>query len=229
MMAGKRRDREQFADWHKGAEVFHERAAEYDGWFTDSLVYKIELAAVKSLYTVWPLPQLEIGVGPGRFARDLGIALGLDPARAPLLLAQQRGIKCCQGIGEELPVKDGALDAVCLLFTLCFSRAPRKIMAECDRALRNKGLLYIGMIPAGSKWGRHLADKKRAGNVFYEHAAFYTIETVSRWLAGFNMSIVASRSTLYQAPEHVEYLESPLELLDERAGFAVIAARKENG
>lgn len=60
----------------------------------------------------------------------------------------------------------------------------------------------------------------------YKYANFYTIETVRVWLAEAGMSIVESRSTLYQSPERVEHKEEPREGLDEHAGFAVIAARK---
>jgi ubiquinone/menaquinone biosynthesis C-methylase UbiE len=199
------RERGQSADRYRAAKVFDARAAEYDSWFCNSLVYRIELAALQSLPLVMSGPRLEIGVGPGHFARDLEIGFGLDPAGGPLRLAQQRGIKCLQGVGEELPLKDGVLGTIYVLFTLCFIRDPRKILAECSRVLREGGLLILGMIPAESKWGRDLVAKKEAGNVFYEHARFYTIGKVKRLLAGCNMSIAAGRSTLYQAPGQVEH------------------------
>ena len=82
------------------------------------------------------------------------------------------------------------------------------------------------MIPAESIWGKHLAAKKKAAHIFYEHANFYSIATVVEWLAEVNMNIIECRSTLYQAPEHVKQQEVPLETLDEQAGFVVIAARK---
>jgi hypothetical protein len=41
-------------------------------------------------------------------------------------LARQRGIKCCQGLGEDLPVKDHAVGTVYLLFSLCFGFKPKK-------------------------------------------------------------------------------------------------------
>ena len=222
-------DKEDRVDRYRAAAVFHNHAAEYDDWFADSLIYATELEALRSLHTIRVDPKVEIGVGPGRFARDLGIAFGLDPARAPLRLALRRGIKCCQGIGEELPLKDRQIGAVYLLFTLCFGFDPQKIIEECGRVLMDGGYLVIGMIPAESPWGIHLAAKKRAGNIFYEHANFYTIATVRAWLAGVNMNIIEHRSTLYQPPGQVAYEEQPGEALDEQAGFVVIAARKKHG
>jgi hypothetical protein len=89
--------------------------------------------------------------------------------------------------------------------------------------------IVVGMIPAGSVWGRHLAAKKRAGNVFYAHVNFYRIAAVRAWLAEAGMSIIEHRSTLYQPPAQVSHLEEPREVLDEQAGFAVITARKNHG
>lgn len=214
---------------HKAAKVFHDHAEEYDSWFAGSLLFDIELAALQCLQTHFEHPKMEIGVGPARFAQALGVAFGFDPARAPLRLAQQRGIICCQGVGEYLPVQARAMGTVYLLFTLCFADNPRQILSECARSLKTGGHLVIGMIPAESNWGRYLRDKKEAGHIFYEHASFYTIETVSRWLAKANMEIIECRSTLYQHPEHVEQKEEPREAPDEQAGFVVIVARKKHG
>ena len=222
-------DSEGLSDRYRAAKVFHDHAAEYDAWFADSRVYAVELKALRSLHTAMIDPRMEIGVGPGRFARDLGVAVGLDPARAPLRLALQRGIKCCQGVGEELPVKDAAIGTVYLLFTLCFGRNPQKIIAESGRVLMTGGHLVIGMIPAASPWGVNLAAKKKAGSIFYEYANFYTVETVKQWLAQADMSIVEWRSTLYQSPGQVKQQEEPVDVLDEQAGFVVIAARKSHG
>ncbi len=211
---------------HKAAKVFHDHAEEYDSWFAGSLIFEIELAALLCLQTPFEHPKVEVGVGPGHFSQALGVGFGLDPAKAPLALASKRGIICCQGVGEYLPVKDRAMGTVYLLFTLCFGDDPRQILSECARNLKTGGHLVIGMIPAESNWGRYLGDKKEAGHIFYEHASFYTIETVSRWLAKANMEIIEYRSTLYQPPEHVEQNEEPREVLDEQAGFVVIVTRK---
>ena len=58
--------------WRQAAGVFDERAAEYDGWFEDSLLFAIERGALQELDTPLLDPKLEIGVGPGRFAEASG-------------------------------------------------------------------------------------------------------------------------------------------------------------
>ena len=211
----------------QAAGVFHEDAEEYDNWFRDSPVFGIELSALMSLHTKIKGPGMEIGVGPGRFARELGLQFGLDRAWNPLVLASRRGIQCCQGIGEQLPVKDKSLGVVYLLFTLCFAADPKKVVAESCRCLRADGHLVIGMIPAGSTWGRSLIAKKKAGHQFYKHARFYTTEDMKQWLAWAGMDISEHRSTLYQPPEALENREAPQDVLDEAAGFVVVVAGKK--
>jgi SAM-dependent methyltransferase len=211
---------------YRAAKVFNDHAAEYDSWFSNSLIYEIELAALRSLQVTMLKPKLEIGVGPGHFARDLGVAFGVDPAMAPLQLASQRGIKCLLGVGEELPLRNRSVGTIYLLFTLCFTVDPYKIIRECCRSLKKGGYLVVGMIPAESRWGKYLAAKKKAGHIFYEEANFYTIETVRRWMTDAGFNVIDSSSTLYQDPESGEQREKPGPGLDEAAGFVVIAARR---
>lgn len=76
------RERKELSEGYQSAKVFHDHAAEYDKWFAGSSVYAIELAALRSLKSVMVAPKMEIGVGPGSLAGDIGVAFGLDPARA---------------------------------------------------------------------------------------------------------------------------------------------------
>ena len=221
-------EREAGKNSRDAARVFHEHAVEYDSWFRDSLVFAIELSALQSLHTKIIGPGMEIGVGPGRFAGELGLQFGLDPAWNPLVLASRRGIQCCQGTGEQLPVKDKSLGAIYLLFTLCFVADPEKVLAECCRCLRDDGHLVVGMIPAGSTWGRSLIAKKKAGHHFYRHARFYTVEDLMLWLASAGMEIREHRSTLYQSPGALKNSEAPRDALDKGAGFVVVVAGKKH-
>lgn len=215
-------------DKNRAAKAFHDHAEEYDCWFEESLVYEIEETALKSLHAQMDDPKMEIGVGPGHFARNLGVAIGIDPAWAPLTLASERGIKCCQAFGEQLPVKDSVIGTIYVLFTLCFVDDPQKTLWECSRSLKAGGHLVIGMIPSGGAWGRSLAVKKKAGHFFYKYAHFYTIAAVKKLLAKANMRIIEFTSTLYQVPGCIEQKEASREVLDEQAGFVVIVATKDH-
>jgi len=214
---------EQTPRWRQSSQVFHERAAEYDAWFEDSLLFSIEKNAIQSLRLSFSGPALEIGVGPGRFASALHIPLGIDPAFAPLLLAKKRGIATCQAIAEELPLATASLGAIYLLFTLCFVESPTRIFQECSRVLRPGAPLIAGFIPAGGAWGRNLMQKKEKGHPFYQSARFYTVSEVLHLFTKHGFQVRSSASTLYQTPGNVTELEEAKDGMDEQAGFVIIA------
>ena len=211
--------------WQHSSQVFHERAEEYDSWFDNSLLFAIEKAAIQSLNISFSPPALEVGIGSGRFAEALQIALGIDPAMAPLLLAEKRGICTCQAIAEELPFATSSLGAIFLLFTLCFLESPTRFLQECARVLRHDAPMVVGFVPADSAWGQNLRRKKEHGHPFYQSARFYTIAQVQQLLTKHGFHICKSASTLYQTPEKLVEFEQAKIGLDEQAGFVVIVAR----
>lgn len=206
--------------------IFHERAKEYDSWFNDSLIFDIEIAAVHALAKPVEAPALEIGVGPGRFAKAFGSGFGIDPALAALQIANSRGIAVCQAIGEHLPFCNDSVTRVSIFFTLCFVENPQKTIRESYRVLQNGAELILGFVPATSKWGKNLQQKKDAGHPFYEHARFFTVQEMELLLEEQNFSLGNSVSTLYQIPEEVCQLESPRPGTDEKAGFVVLSGVK---
>ncbi|MDH5299605.1 MAG: class I SAM-dependent methyltransferase, partial [Desulfobulbaceae bacterium] len=156
----------------------------------------------------------------------LGVAVGMDPAAAPLRLAEQRGVIPCQAIGEALPVADGRLGTIYLLFTLCFIQEPRQVLDECSRALQRGGHLVVGMIPAAGSWGKNLAAKREAGNPYYRHARFQEPATVAQWLEECGLAVTECRSTLFQEPEQLTGFEPSRPGLTETAGLVIMVARK---
>lgn len=212
--------------WQKAAAVFHEHANEYDGWYEGSLLFDIELAAIKDLEILTPGPRLEVGVGPGRFAQRLGVSFGIDPALAPLRLAQKRQVSGCQAIGENLPFKDRSVATVYLLFTLCFLADPGRVLTEISRCLQDNGHLILGMVPGSGPWGQSLNQKKKANHPFYQHARFYEVDQVREWLTDAGLTTVEIRSSLYQRPNQVKKIELSQQGIEPGAGFVLLAARK---
>jgi SAM-dependent methyltransferase len=211
----------------RSAQVFEERAAEYDGWFDLNPVFASELLTLQNIQTPLPEPRLEIGVGPGRFAASLGVRFGLDPAKSPLLLARQRRVLPCQAAGEALPVRSGCLGTIFLLFTLCFVEDPRAVFAECRRALRPDGILVIGTVPFDSPWGQALEAKRQAGHPFYRDARFVDLATTLDWLTTAGFTLVESRSALLQPPAAQPGEASPgVGGIRTGAGFVVLVGGK---
>jgi len=212
--------------WQQSSEVFHRCALEYDSWFDNSLLFAIELAAIKALTAQATPSSLEIGVGPGRFAEPLSTVFGVDPANAPLYLAAARNIQTCQAVGESLPFKENSFSRISLFFTLCFVQNPLEVLAEARRVLRNDGYLLLGIVPADSQWGQSLLKKKNSGHPFYEHARFFTVKKCKALLDRNGFSIYNSMSTLYQVPGSVTIMEQPQSGMDENAGFVVLQMKK---
>ena len=212
--------------WRKSSSVFHERADEYDSWFEDSLLFDIEAATIRALAVPASSPALEIGVGPGRFARELGSDFGSDPAMAPLHLAASRDIKVCQAIGESLPFPSNCFTRVSILFTLCFVQNPAQVLGECHRILKKDGHLILGFVPATSLWGKALLKKKETGHPFYEHAHFFSVKKCEDLIRNVGFSIINSSSSLYQKPGEVSTMETPCFKRDKKAGFIALDVQK---
>jgi len=210
--------------WRQAAGVFDERAAEYDAWFENSLLFAIECAALHELTTPLLDPKLEIGVGPGRFAEALGVEFGVDPALAPLALAKKRGVRVSQAVGEALPYAGQSMQTVLLLFTFCFLADPSPVLLECRRVLKPDGHLVLGLIVADSPWGRALQQKKEAGHPFYQQARFYDPSEVEQCLVGCGFVVEERRSSLIQPPEALREMESSQAGLVSQAGFAILVA-----
>jgi len=215
--------------WQQTSRVFDERATEYDSWFENSLLFDIELAAVQELATHLPAPRIELGVGPGRFAQQLGFGIGIDPAPAALQIAGDRHILGIAGVGEYLPLQTASIGTVCMLFTLCFLTDPLSVFKECARVLRPTGVLLVGFIPASSPWGETLAVKKEQHHPYYRYADFKTIAATTRLLRQAYFEVTESRSTLLQSPETLKNFEQPQPGMNERAGFCVLTAQPVNG
>ncbi len=217
------------AKWREIARTFNDRAEEYDRWFADSLLFDIELAALRAIMTDLPRPRLEIGVGPGRFAGTLDVDFGIDPAVSPLQLAGRRGIMGINAIGEQLPLRPAAVGTIFLLFTFCFLADPAVVLRECSRVIKPGGRLVLGIIPQGSSWGMRLGKQGQAGHPYYRHARFRTIAETAALLAAHGFSLLESWSTLLQEPERLINLERPQTGTDEQAGFCVLVASSLGG
>ncbi len=213
------------------AKVFSRHAADYDKWFDDHggrLLFDSEVRAIRVLMKDMVAPFLEIGVGSGRFAEALGIHYGIDPAEALLEIANKRGIKVKKAVGEKLPFSNGFFGGVFLLFTLCFVKEPRRVIAEARRVLKKDGRMILGIINKDSFWGKFYQKKKAEGHSLYRHARFYSVKDVVGLLEKAGMTIEAFSSTLCQAPSAKPYEEPAYDYLIEDAGFICVRARKAN-
>lgn len=213
------------------AEAFDVCAEDYDRWFDSpqgKVLFEMEVEAVRLLMKDLEKPFLEIGVGTGRFAKELKIDFGVDPSSKALEMAKRRKIKVKKARGEKLPFKDKTFGAVFLLFTLCFVDNPQKVVSEAKRVLKKGGSLIIGIINRESQWGQLYIKKKAEGHPIYRHARFYNISEAEKIAKKAGMTVAAYSSTLCQPPSETPYKEAAHKGLADGAGFVCILARKVN-
>jgi len=205
--------------------VFEKHAREYDRWFeTHTCAYESEVLAVRSL-----LPQsskgLEVGVGTGRFARRVGIKVGVEPAQAMASIARQRGIQVCEARAEALPFADESFETVLMVTTICFLNDPPQALQETWRILKLQGHVVIGMIDKDSQLGKSYEAKKREGT-FYRYAHFFSVAQVIGWLKQLGFGAIRTCQTIFKPPKEITAVEPVKDGYGE-GGFVVIAAQKE--
>lgn len=207
---------------------FDLHAADYDHWFEEEgkIIFQTEVKAFKEVLPLLPKPWLEIGVGSGRFARDLGIMTGLDPSGNLLKIAKNRGIITMQGKAEDHNLPAESFGTIFLIMTLCFLDNPVGALEEIHRSLKRGGKIALGVVPGDSPWGVLYKEKKKKGHGLYRFANFRTCAELQTLLQDGGFVIEKTVSTLFQKPGNVVVIENPINDFHQEAGFLVIVAGK---
>jgi len=151
---------------------FDAHANAYEEWFSrNPYVYRSELKAVARFIPAEG-EGIEIGVGSGRFAAPLGIAVGIEPSQEMRRLARSRGIIVFNAAAEKLPFPDDRFDFALMVTTICFLDDIEKSFQEARRVLRKGGPFIIGFVDRDSPLGRTYEERKEE-NLFYREATFY--------------------------------------------------------
>lgn len=204
-------------------DLFAER---YDQWYETPLGEAAFRQEIACLRLVCPLVEgnwLEAGVGTGRFARELGIANGIDPSLKMLGLASSRGIQTWLARAEAMPFPNDFFDGVLMAFALCFTADPVLVLRECQRVLRPGGTLLLGIVPAGSPWGWLYSRKAAAGHPLYASATFRTIAEIIAMSEKAGFVLTSTASALLSPPNEMpDSTAVPVSGAHENAGFAAL-------
>lgn len=198
-------------------------AKEYDQWFDDNRnIFHSELEAVRFF-----LPRqgkgVEIGVGTGRFAKELGIEYGIDPSEAMAMFAGERGIKVTIADAENLPFGDGSFDYAIMVTVDPFVEDIEKVYREIFRILKKDGKLIVGTLHKDGEIAQKYLGMTESG--VYKNARFHSVsETLEQLKSNGFTKFNICQTLINQQPEKVEM---PIAGHD-KGSFVAIEALKTN-
>jgi len=199
----------------------------YDAWFdAHTWAFLSEAEAIRGFMPVRG-DLLEVGVGTGRFARALGIPLGVDPSPAMRARARGRGIEALEGTAEALPFESGRFDAVLMVTVVCFVQDLDAVLAESRRVLKDAGRLILGFVDGDSPLGRLYRDRRDESR-FYRDAVFRTVPEVSDALVRGGFWTPRIAQTLFGPLEAMRAADRPLPGCG-KGSFVVLSASKKPG
>lgn len=169
--------------------------SDYEQWYIDnSAIFHAEVAALKDISPSFS-NALEVGVGTGIFAEQLGTKNGLDPSTPMLERAAQRNIKVSKGVAEDLPYMDNSFDGVYFITVDCYLDLP-KALAEAKRVLTDDGAIVIGTLDWSTPVGK-ARRKSHADSPYYQGITFNSAEDIKRELTAAGFTVEDSRQTIF--------------------------------
>ncbi len=203
---------------------FDKFSKEYEEWFVkNEKIYKEELKAIKSVLPPFQ-KGVEIGVGSGRFAKPLGIKIGVEPSLEMAKIAKERGIEIIKGEAENLPFLDESFDFALMVTTICFVDDPLKSLKEVFRILKSGGFFIVAFVDKDSLLGKfYLANKDKSR--FYKEARFFSAKEVEGLLKEAGFTDCIAKETLFG--DRLKSLKGGIKDGYGNGAFVVFRCRKE--
>lgn len=187
---------------------FNKHVAEYEEWYEKySFVFQSEVEAIRNLLPAGDnIYGIEVALGTGRFAKELGIKEGIEPSPNMRALALKRGIDVLAAEAEHLPYKDMQFDLVLMVFCISYFDDLHAAFSEARRVLKNGGSLIVGFIDKDSIIGKFYEQRKPV-SVFYKQANFYSTKRISAELKKLRFKNLQFSQTLYQGLDEIKEVE----------------------
>lgn len=194
---------------------------EYDQWYVDhKFSFLSELEAIKYFVPVSGV-GIEIGVGTGRFAVELGIKIGVEPSEAMATMAKQRGVDVLISKAESIPLPGKSFDFAIMVAVDPFVDDIDQVYHEIFRILKSGGKLVVGTLHRdGVKAQQYL---KMTDNEVYKNAHFHTVAETMSQLKKCGFSGFETCQTLFAV--HPDIIEKPLPGYDQGSFIAIEAIR----
>lgn len=187
---------------------FNDHVAEYEEWFEKyPFVFQSEVEAIRDLLPVGDnIRGIEVALGTGRFAKELGIKEGIEPAHNMRALALKRGIEVMAGEAEHLPFKDMQFDFVLMTFCISYFENLGAAFREVHRVLKNDGALIVGFIDKDSSIGKFY-EQRKPNSVFYKNANFYSAKRIISELNKIRFKNLQVSQTLFHPLDDIKEFE----------------------
>lgn len=198
----------------------------YDAWFDEHPeIFASEIAAIQEHMNLLPenIQGIEIGMGSGRYALELGIMEGIEPAQSMRKLASERGLYVMDAVAESLPYRDLHFDFV-LFTTICHLDHVGLAFHEAYRVLKPRGRVIVAFLDANRPIAA-LYNKKRKSSHFLKQARFYSVHYVEEALKNTGFKDLYFNQTLFQEFDNFERIEDPKPGFGE-GSFVVVSAIK---
>ncbi len=103
---------------------------------------------------------IEIGVGTGLFAVELGIKDGIYTSKTIRNKTIERCINALKGVAEQLPLRNGSYDYALMVTVDCFLHDVLQAFKEVWRILGEGGFFVIAFIDRETPLGQIYEQKK---------------------------------------------------------------------
>ena len=187
---------------------FNEHVAEYEQWYEKyPFVFQSEVEAIRELLpTGNNIYGIEVALGTGRFAKELGIKEGIEPSPNMRALALKRGIEVLAGEAERLPYKDMHFDFVLMVFCISYFDDLPAAFSEAKRVLKNGGSLIVGFIDKDSIIGKFY-EQRKPESIFYKQANFYSTKRIIAELKKLGLKNLQFSQTLFHELDEIKEFE----------------------
>lgn len=167
----------------------------YENWFVENkILFESEVLALKQAVPSGK-KGLEIGIGTGIFAEQLGIKYGVDPSEKMLEVARGRNLDVQVGVAENLPYDDASFDFAVFITSICFINNPQKAVEEARRVINENGEIIFAIIDRGTAFGQFLEQNKEKSE-FYKYARFHTVDDIIELLKKNGFTLAETWQTL---------------------------------
>jgi ubiquinone/menaquinone biosynthesis C-methylase UbiE len=157
---------------------------------------------------------LDLGCGDGVLTAALAErgarAIGIDVDRAMLDVAAGRGTRgqrrrpqFIEGRIEQLPLRDGTVDAVVAVTVLCLVADRRAAVHEAARVLRPGGRMVIGDLGRWNVWAAKRRLKGWFGSKLWRAAHFTTADELCEVVENAGLTVESIRGSVFYPPSGI--------------------------